>query len=186
MSYFEILLLALALAADAFTVGTSVGLRHRGPRQLFRLSFHFGLFQSLLSGAGALAGSLVVGLMESWDHWVAFGLLVLIGARMMYGAWKAEQAGKSSADLTKGFTMVGLSLAVSIDAFAAGIGLPATGTPILLAVVTIGGVAAVATLIAMRMAGRVPAHLGPRLEIGAGVILIALGVYTLLAHTLTS
>jgi manganese efflux pump family protein len=182
MSFLKILLLALALSADAFTVGTSVGLRHRGPRQLFRLSFHFGLFQSLLSGAGALAGTLVISVMKSWDHWVAFGLLTVIGGRMIYGAWRAEHEAEEPADLTKGLTMVGLSVAVSIDAFAVGIGLPATGAPILLAVLTIGVVASLATFLAMRMAGRVPARLGPRLEIGAGVVLIALGVWTLVSH----
>jgi len=49
MSLFEILRLALALAADAFSVGAALGLRYRRPREVFRVAFHFGLFQALLS-----------------------------------------------------------------------------------------------------------------------------------------
>ena len=57
MPFLEILILALALSADAFSIGAAVGLRHPGARQMFRLSFHFGLFQSLMSLAGALVGA---------------------------------------------------------------------------------------------------------------------------------
>ena len=83
MSPVEILLLAVALAVDAFTVGAAVGLRHRAPRQVFRLAFHFGLFQALMPLIGALAGGALFELVAAASHWVAFGLLLFVGGRMI-------------------------------------------------------------------------------------------------------
>jgi manganese efflux pump family protein len=182
MRFVEILLLAFALAADAFTVATSVGLRHSGPRQLFRLSFHFGLFQSLFALIGALAGTLFLGYMRDYDHWVAFTLLVLVGLHMIYAAWRGDAEKLAQTDLTRGLSLVGLSAAVSMDALAAGVGLPAAGGPYALAVVMIGLVSALATLLAMLLAGRVQQWTGARLEVAAGVVLIGLGGWVLFSH----
>jgi putative Mn2+ efflux pump MntP len=78
---------------------------------------------------------------------------------------------------------VGLSLAVSIDALAAGITLPAADAPIGLAVAMFGLVAGLATLVAMRFAGSIARHIGSRVEIVAGLVLIGLGVKIVLEHT---
>jgi manganese efflux pump family protein len=182
MSLVEILLLSVALAADAFTVGTTVGLRHNGTRQLFRLSFHFGLFQSLFALAGALAGTLFLGYMRGYDHWIAFALLCLIGAHMIYNAVKGDAQKLAETDLTRGFSLVGLSMAVSMDALAAGVGLPAAGGSFTLAVVMIGLVSALATVLAMLLAGRVGHWFGERLEIAAGIVLVGLGFWVLFSH----
>jgi putative Mn2+ efflux pump MntP len=178
----EILILSLALSADAFTVATSIGVRHRSARQIFRLAFHFGLFQSLLALAGALAGTLFVSLMSNFDHWIAFALLALIGLHMIYAAIKHTPEEYANVDLTRGFSLVGLSLAVSIDALAAGVGIPAAGGSFWLAVVMIGLTAAAATLLAMLVAGRIADRVGKGLEIAAGLVLIGLGVWTLYTH----
>jgi manganese efflux pump family protein len=181
MTFVEILLLALALSADAFTVGAAVGQCHRSPRQVFRLSFHFGLFQSLMSLAGALAGTFLVSYVESVDHWIAFGLLAFVGAKMIYESFHEDGDGER-ADLTRGLSLVGLSLAVSIDALAAGIGLAAAKAPLVLAVAVIGAVSAAATLLAMLLACRIPASAAKRAEFVAGLVLIALGAKILWDH----
>jgi putative Mn2+ efflux pump MntP len=175
MSFVELLLIALALAADAFTVGVAVGLGHRRPRQRFRLSFHFGLFQALLPLAGAFLGWALDDWIGGWDHWVGFALLAFIGGRMVRGAFD-EQEDQDERDLTKGLTMVGLSIAVSIDAFAVGFTLGLRDVSIVFAVSIIGVVAAAATLVGMLIAGRVGKLLGKRVEIVAGLVLIGLGV----------
>jgi manganese efflux pump family protein len=180
--FVEILILSLALSADAFTVATTIGIRHRRGRQIFRLTFHFGLFQSLLALIGALAGTFFVSLMSDYDHWIAFALLVFIGLRMIHGALKNNPEKLANLDLTRGVPLIGLSLAVSMDALAAGVGLPAVGGSFWLAVVLIGVTAAAASLVAMLLAGRMPEHLGKRLEIAAGLVLIGLGFWTLFAH----
>jgi manganese efflux pump family protein len=182
MSFLQIFILALALSADAFTVGATIGLRHREARQVFRLSFHFGLFQSLLTLIGALAGSLVLPLIRDYDHWLVCAILLLIGLRMIYLAIKGDDSHMADADLTRGFTLIGLSVAVSIDALAAGIGLPAAGAPLGTAVAMIGIVAALATVLAMLLAERVKAWIGRRSELLAGFVLIGLAFWTPLQH----
>jgi len=182
MSFVELFLLALALAADAFTVGAAVGVRHCRPRQVFRLAFHFGLFQSLMSFLGALAGSVVLSLMEDYDHWVVLAVLTFIGLRMIYSARRGDAERFARTDLTRGMALVGLSLAVSMDAFGAGIGLPATSVSLSLAVPVIGAVSALATVVAMRVADRIQARVGARFEIIGGVVLIGLGIWTVLDH----
>jgi putative Mn2+ efflux pump MntP len=182
MGYPEILLLALALSADAFSVGAALGVRHRSARQTFRLAFHFGLFQALLPLAGALAGSVVLRWVTGADHWIAFGLLVLLGLRMIVAASREESSPERASDLTRGWNLIGFSLAVSIDALAAGITLPAAGAPIPLSVATFGIVTGLATFAAVRMAATIARRVGGRIEVAAGLVLIALGVKILNEH----
>ena len=183
MSYLEILLLSLALAADAFSVGAAVGLTHTAPRQVFRLSWHFGLFQSLFTGAGVLAGSLFVQMIKSWDHWLAFGLLAFIGARMIWGAFgEKEQETDAARDATRGMSLMGLSTAVSIDAMAAGLGLAAAHAPLGLSIGCIGVTSALATVAAMKLAGRIATRTGKWIEPAAGVVLILLGAKIVMDH----
>lgn len=174
MSFVEIIVLALALAVDAFSVGAAVGLTHRQPRQIFRLSWHFGLFQSLMPLVGALAGTLLERFVEPWDHWLAFGLLAFIGGRMIYGALRGDDR-RFDRDLTRGLSLIALSLAVSIDALAAGFTLALEDAPIVVPVIVIGVVAAGLTAVGMLIAGRISDRLGKSCEIGAGVVLIGLG-----------
>lgn len=183
MGIVELLVLSLALAADAFTVGAAVGLQHSSPRQIFRLSFHFGLFQSLLSLIGIIAGAFFVSYIEQWDHWIAFVLLVLIGGRMIMGGGDKDDSKKEAADPTKGGRLIGFSVAVSIDALAAGIGLGAVGAPVALATIVIGVTAGAATAISMKMAGEVSKRFGGRLEPLAGIVLIVLGIKIVAEHT---
>ncbi len=182
MSYPEILILALALSADAFSVGAALGLSHRTLRQAIRLAFHFGLFQALLPLVGALLGSVLLRWVGGADHWIAFALLVFLGLHMIRAALREEAADVQARDLTRGWSLVGFSLAVSIDALAAGFTLPATGAPIPLAVATFGVVTGAATLVAVRMAASIARRVGPRIEILAGLVLIGLGVKILADH----
>ena len=73
--------LALALAMDAFAVALSTGviLKRLTGRHLFRLGFHFGLFQALMPIVGWLAGQTVMHYVAAWDHWIAFALLLFVG-----------------------------------------------------------------------------------------------------------
>ena len=168
MTLAEILLLALALSADAFSVGAALGLRYRAPRQVFRLAFHFGLFQALLPLVGALLGTALVHWVGGADHWIAFGLLAFLGLRMIRSAQRTEADSQADVDLTRGWNLVGFSLAVSIDALAAGITLPAAGAPIALAVTIIGVVSGLATFLAIRLAASIARRVGSRIEVSRG------------------
>ena len=182
MSSLEIILLSLALAADAFSVGAALGLRYRQPRQVFRVAFHFGLFQALLPLLGALLAGAFLVYVEGVDHWIAFGLLAFLGGRMIWSGLHDDHPGAADVDLTRGWSLIGLSLAVSIDALAAGITLPTAGAPVGVAVTMFGLVAGLATFAAMRLAGPIACRVGSRAEVVAGVVLIGLGIKILHEH----
>ena len=88
MPLWEILVVAVGLSMDAVAVSlaASASQRARGARATFRLSFHFGLFQFLMPVAGWFIGASVARYIGSVDHWIAFGLLTLVGARMIRSA----------------------------------------------------------------------------------------------------
>ena len=177
MSLFEILVLALALAADAFSVATVVGLRYGGLGQICRLSLGFGGFQGLFTALGALLGRFLYEYISAFDHWVAFGLLEIIGIHMLWQALRGKRESEKG-DPTRGWTLVGLSVAVSIDAFGAGVGmaLATSGNVLILAGLIIAAVAAAATWVGMKIGRFVRKKMGPAVEIAAGVILILLGI----------
>jgi putative Mn2+ efflux pump MntP len=179
MTFTETLLLALALAVDAFTVGAAVGIRHRKPRQVFRLAFHFGLFQALMPLIGAFSGRGLRALTEAFSHWIAFGLLAWVSIRMIREAIRGTDESYDR-DLTRGLSLVTLSVAVSIDALAVGFTFGLTGESFVVPVVIIGVVASLATLVGMLLAGRIGPQLGRAGGIVAALVLLAIGIKVLI------
>ena len=175
MTYFDIFILALALAIDAITVGSSIAVKHRSNRQIFRIAFHFGLFQALFPLLGILAGSYLFNLVEGLAPVVSFSVLLLIGIKMIWDGAKDKKCDEGK-DLTRGLSLVMLSSAVSIDAFGAGVSLAAGGVDIVNSVIIIGLVSTIGTAIAMKTASKLICKIGNKGEIIAGVVLIALGV----------
>jgi putative Mn2+ efflux pump MntP len=178
----DVFVLALALAADAVTVGATIGLGHSSPRQVFRISFHFGLFQVLFPLLGILAGMALLGFVKEWGHWIAAVLLFLIGIRMVLDGLRSDKEEQNPKDPTRGLTMVALSAAVSIDALAAGVSLAAAKAPLVLAVTIIGVLTGVATMLSMMLAARISRFVSNRWNAVAGVVLLLLGVKVLYEH----
>ncbi len=168
---------------DAFAValGTSLALPRLTGRHLFRLGWHFGLFQALMPIAGWLAGLTVQRWIVAIDHWIAFGLLLFIGVRMIREAIAGEEE-RSGTDPTRGWSLVLLSVATSIDALAVGLTLAMLGISIWFPALIIGLVAGGLTLCGMVLGRRIGAAWGPRVEIAGGVILIAIGLKILVEH----
>lgn len=179
---FEIVLIALALAADAFTVGLAVGVRHHQPRQRFRLCFHFGLFQALFPLAGFFVGTWLQEWIAPWDHWLILGVLAVIGTRMMLNAFHEDVATLQPHDLTRGMRLIGLSSAVSVDALGVGFTLGLIRVPVVLSVTIIGVITAMLTLVGMLIAPIVVSKLGKRVEFVAGGVLVGLGVRIWVQH----
>lgn len=175
--------LALALAMDAFAValGTGAVLSRLTGRHLFRLGFHFGLFQALMPVIGWLAGLTIIQWVEAWDHWIAFSLLAIIGGRMIYEAFSDEE-NTDDRDPTKGLSLVLLSIATSIDALAVGFSLSVIGVSIWMPALVIGLVAGVLTIVGMLLGGRIGDRWGSRVEILGGLVLIAIGAKILIEH----
>lgn len=176
--------IAVALAMDAFAValGTGMKLATLTGRHLFRLGFHFGLFQALMPIIGWLAGIGFQQKIAAWDHWIAFGLLAFVGSHMLWEAWSESHEEKDSKDPTRGLSLVILSVATSIDALAVGFSLSVLGVSIWTPALVIGLIAGVLTVVGMLIGRRAGNHWGPRVEIFGGLILIGIGLKILVEH----
>jgi len=181
----EILLIAVALAMDAFTVALAVGLHlsdegRVGPRQYFRLSFHFGLFQFLMPILGWAAGITIRTYIETFDHWVAMGLLTYIGVKIIREA--RERREYTRPDPTRGISLVVLSVATSIDALAMGLSLAILGVSIIYPSIIIGVVAAVFTFVGLSLGKKLGLRWRGKIAVLGGAILIGIGLKILVEH----
>ncbi len=186
MNFILVLAVALALAMDAFAVSVGVSLRPEGLswKQSFKMALYFGFFQFLMPLVGwQVTRSILLDYIEPLDHWVAFGLLLIIGARMISESFRSQKkTQESQADPTRGFTIFVLSVATSIDAFAVGISFAALQTAILYPAIVIGFVAFLITLLGTKIGPLLGRLAGKRAELFGGLVLILIGVKILLEH----
>src|SRR5512139_3890128 len=161
MGFLEVMLIALGLAMDAFAVCLGAGTTRfvDGPRPVFRLAFHFGLFQALMPILGWLSGSLVAQYISAWDHWIAFGLLAFVGGRMVRSGLDPDGE-CHAADPSRGGTLIMLAIATSIDAFAVGLSLAMLEINILYPAVVIGIVAAGMSMLGLALGHRLGCQFG--------------------------
>ena len=187
MDWLTIFGLAVALAMDAFAVALGVGISVSPltGRHLFRLGFHFGLFQALMPIIGWLAGMSIQRWIQAYDHWVAFALLLFVGGKMIYEAFHNDET-KEEKDPTRGLTLVILSLATSIDALAVGLSLGMLNVSVWTPALVIGLVAGILTVAGLLLGRRCEAIWGKRVEILGGVVLCAIGTKILLQHLLAN
>jgi putative Mn2+ efflux pump MntP len=185
VSFAAILLLAVGLAMDATAVAAARGLAARRIelRNVALVALLFGGFQALMPLIGWLVGSSVGVFVEAWDHWIAFGVLGAIGAKML---WEARGEDPSSArDEQAPFAfgaLVVLAIATSIDALAVGVTLPMLGAPLLLSLLTIGVTTAILSGLGLFAGRRFGAWLGHRMDAVGGLILIGIGTTILVRH----
>lgn len=173
--------IALSLAMDAFAVSISTGLvlRDVSARQTVRLAFHFGLFQALMPILGWFIGREVADSFASYGHWVAFGLLALIGGKMILdglGRHRGVASEAERSDPTKRLSLVVLSVATSIDALAVGVSLALIDVSVWRPALVIGLVTAALTALGMHLGRRLGGRLGPIAEIIGGLVLIGIGL----------
>jgi len=180
LSLFSLLGIAVGLAMDAFAVSIAAGLAVASvtPRHVFRISFHFGLFQFMMPIIGWLAGGQLAAYAGEYNRWVAFGLLVYVGARMLWEA-HSEKKAENQRDPTRGLMLVTLSIATSLDALAVGMSMAFLGVSVWIPAVVIGIITAVLSAIGITFGGRI----GPRwehwAEAAGGIVLIAIGLKVL-------
>ncbi len=183
----ELLLLALALAADAFAVSIARGAG--GPHSLGRAletGLVFGAAQGIMPLIGWALGALFLRYIEAVDHWIAFGLLSFLGVRMLLAAFSDEDdvAGEAPGLSRRAHWLVlaTAALATSIDAAAAGLTLDLFGLPLWLCCSVIAGVTAALCVPGYWFASRIGGRFGHIAEGLGGVVLIGLGVKILLEH----
>ena len=177
----EIFLIAVSLALDAFAVSVSSGISIPGfgPRQAVKMGLWFGTFQFLMPLLGWLLGSSVSQYIEAVDHWVAFGLLAVIGGKM---AWESLRRGcGEEADLSARRLCV-LAIATSIDALAVGVSMAFMSVHILASAAVIGVVAFALSVTGGLVGRRLGCLFQRRAELTGGLVLIAIGVKILIEH----
>ena len=184
MSVITIICIAVGLSMDALAVAIAAAatLSQVSPRHVFRLAFHFGLFQALMPIAGWLAGMQLARFVSTWDHWIAFGLLSFVGGKAIRQALTNSDEAAARDDPTRGLTLVGLAVATSIDALAVGVTLAASRVAVWQPSIIIGCTTCAITAIGMMLGGRLGRRFGKRMEIAGGLVLIAIGLKILIDH----
>jgi putative Mn2+ efflux pump MntP len=185
----QVLALAVGLGLDAMSVSAAVGVRWHGRRQIFRLSWHMGMFQFGMPIIGWAIGSSLAGMLAGVGSYVAAALVFGVGAKMLYEALKespgsveerAEHAVEDALHLphdpTRGWSLIVLSIATSIDALLAGFSLALKGHGILVSSLIIGIIAAAMALTGVLIGKHAGKAIGRPAEILGAVVLMALGV----------
>jgi len=183
MGLITVFFIAVGLGIDAFSVAIGIGATNnkKSWAPVLRLAASFGIFQFAMPVAGWLAGLTVVEIIASFDHWIAFALLALVGGKMIWEGFEKE-GDKEKDDQTRGWPLLMLSIATSIDALAVGFSFSILKTPILFPALIIGIVCFCMTVTGM-VFGKVLAKIfGKKVEIFGGLVLIAIGVKILADH----
>ena len=187
MDLASVVIVAVALAMDAFSVCISCGMviARPGPGHYFRLAFHFGLFQFMMPIIGFFGGMYLERYIKAFDHWIAFALLMFIGLKMIKEAFKKESADCPAGerkDPSRGWSLIVLAVATSIDALAVGLSLGVLNRPILVPSAIIGVVCAAFSAAGVALGNRVGSIVGKRAEAVGGLMLIAIGIKILVEH----
>ena len=183
MRLVEIVVVAVGLAMDAFAVSLAAGAgRHVSAlRPAARLAFHLGLFQFLMPVVGWYLGTTLATAMAAFDHWVAFALLAFVGGKMVHESSTGHDAA-GAVDPSRGLTLVGLSVATSVDALAVGFSLAVLEVSIWVPSAVIGILTAALSALAIAIGSRVGPRLGQRTEMIGGLLLILIGLKILADH----
>jgi len=171
---------------DAVAVSISSGMT-RGARASWRDAFAmggvFGLFQALMPALGYVGGAYFKDSIEAWDHWLAFGLLALVGGHMIWEALSGDE--KEEAEKTNPFVLrrlMVLGLATSLDAAAVGLTLALIELPMIASVLIIGAVTFALCVPAVRLGSRLGERVAHRAELLGGIVLVLIGTKILIEH----
>lgn len=186
VSWPNLIAVALALAMDALAVSVAAGLalpKVTG-RHVFRIAFHFGLFQFLMPVLGWLGGQTLAGPMAGFDHWIAFALLSFVGGKMLWEARPGprREHDRPRRDPTRGWMLVTFAVATSLDALAVGFSMALLKVSVWVPAVVIGLVAAALSWIGIRFGSRLGRLATRWPDLIGGLILLAIGARILYEH----
>lgn len=183
MDLLTIILIGIGLSMDALAVSVmgGVSLKKLHVRHAILIAFAFGFFQALMPLIGWAVGLTLKDYIQSFDHWIAFGLLAFVGGKMVYESFliKEEEKGKNILDIR---TLLILAVATSIDALAVGINFGLLQISLLLAVVIIGLITFVLCFLGVYVGNRFGHIFENKLELIGGLILIGIGGKILAEH----
>lgn len=186
MPVFSIFLLSFSMSCDAFAAALCKGAAIRRPTlsDALRIGLIFGVIESITPMIGWLIGRSVAAYVEQWDHWIAFGLLLLLGLHMIHEGLSKDE--EDEADCNAQLSLPRLVLtgfSTSIDAMAVGAGLAFAGVNIITTALSIGAATFLMATIGVMLGGALGKMVGKRAEIIGGIVLIGIGTTILLEHT---
>ncbi len=183
MDILNIIVIALGLAMDAFAVSITSGLtiKNLKIKYAFRIALFFGVFQAFMPLVGWLAGLSLKDFISGVDHWIAFGLLCLIGCKMIYESIKIESSEREINPLNV-YVLLVLSVATSIDALVVGVSFAFLMISIATPIIVIGIVTFLLSFVGVFVGNRSGHFFEGKIEIIGGFILISIGIKILIEH----
>jgi manganese efflux pump family protein len=183
MELITVFLLAIGLSFDSFAVSVCSGLNlpHIRFFQAAKIAIFLALFQAVMPLIGWLVGNSIKSLIEPVDHWLAFGLLGLIGGKMIIESFLNSETREIKNPLNIGVILT-LSLATSIDALAVGFSFSTFLDKIMMAVIMIGSVTFIASMLGILLGKKTGPKFNRYSEIAGGLILIFIGTKILIDH----
>jgi len=181
MEFFGIFVIALGLSMDAFAVAVCIGLSFKtfSIEKAFVVGLYFGLFQAIMPLIGYIAANQFAERIMQFGNWIAFGLLVILGGRMIWGSFKKDGEEQEVASL-KFFKMLPLALATSVDALAVGVSFAFLYVHIIPAVIIIGATTFALSAIGVKVGSIFGLKFKAKAEFAGGVILVLMGLRVLI------
>ncbi len=170
----EVIILAIALSMDAFAVSIGLGAKKNAPGLALKAGLYFGIFQALMPFVGYVGGEGILGWVHAYARWIAFALLAVIGAKMLYEAFQ-EGIEEDIAVVSNNMMLI-LALATSIDAMAAGFSLTLLNANPYVACAIIGVITFIFSAIGVLIGRRSGTWLESKAEMFGGTVLILMGI----------
>jgi putative Mn2+ efflux pump MntP len=183
MEILTLILIAIGLSFDSFAAAITSGVAKNEIRfwQATRIAFSLAFFQGMMPVLGWIIGMRIMHLISAIDHWIAFGLLAILGGKMILESLRKEKEDKTFDPLNL-YILLGMSLATSIDAFIIGISFGFLNVNILFATLIIGSVTFIISMLGVLFGKKTGSRFGKKMEIAGGLILIGIGVKILIQH----
>lgn len=187
MSFYALMILAFAMSVDAFAASVAKGAACTkcnclSPFNLLRTALIFGIVEGITPLAGWLGGSAAKPFIADWDHWVAFGLLLVLGGKMMYGGLHGKPETQAAAQKNTLWLTLLTALATSIDSMIVGVSLAFVEVNICLAALMIGLATTLMSAVGLHVGKLFGQKLGRRAEMLGGLVLVCIGISILTEH----
>ncbi len=187
VGFIELFVIGVGLSMDAFAVAVckGLGMKMVNWRHAFVIALMFGGFQGLMPLIGWALGSQLTSLIEPVDHWIAFILLVFIGGKMLWDAFRGDDGCETCGCAEEKLDMrelLMMAVATSIDALAVGVTFAFLGVNVMAAVVVIGVTTFILSFVGVVVGNRFGARFEKPATVAGGVVLVLIGLKILLEH----
>ena len=184
MDVYSLILLSIGLAMDAFSVSlvAGFGLGKIKLSDTLKVSSTFGVAHIVMPVLGWFLGSTIIGLIQQWDHWLAFVLLAFVGGKMIREGMDEENEDLNACDLLDTMSLLMFTVAVSIDALAVGLSFSLQELSIWIPSLYMGAGTLIFTFIGLTIGNKTGARFGKKAQIVGGLILILIGLRVVITH----